>query len=181
MRKGGAGKANWGSYKDELNEKTEGAETEEAVKEEEVDDSLTLSELMGQKLKRQQAQKVEKKLKSESELDLKSFKKENCQLVSKKADIDDYVIGGKKTTKTKEHHKIGNLSAENELLGLRTGLKTYTEKPEGEREERAPREQRPPREERPKREHKKSGEVEEKKEGYKKEAANGGKYQKEGY
>lgn len=47
MRKGGAGKANWGSYKDELNEKTEGAENvEEKVAEEEVDDSLTFSELM---------------------------------------------------------------------------------------------------------------------------------------
>lgn len=47
MRKGGAGKSNWGSYKDELNEKPEGAENaEETVVEEEVDDSLTFSELM---------------------------------------------------------------------------------------------------------------------------------------
>jgi len=36
------------------------------------------------------------------------------------------------------------MSAESELLGLRTGLKTYEDKPEGEREFK-PREDRPPR------------------------------------
>jgi hypothetical protein len=46
MRKDGAGKSNWGTYKDELNEKPEENKEEEPVKEEEVDDSLTLSELL---------------------------------------------------------------------------------------------------------------------------------------
>jgi hypothetical protein len=45
MRKNGQGKANWGTYKDD--NKEEVAETkEEVVEEEEVDDSVTLSELL---------------------------------------------------------------------------------------------------------------------------------------
>jgi len=44
---------------------------------------------------------------ADKDLDLKDFKKDNCELVTKKADIDDYKIGGSKTTKTKENHKIG--------------------------------------------------------------------------
>jgi hypothetical protein len=45
MRKNGQGKSNWGTYKDD--NKEEVAETkEEVVEEEEVDDSMTLSELL---------------------------------------------------------------------------------------------------------------------------------------
>lgn len=45
MRKGGAGKSNWGTYKDDAREETKEEDNEQKV-EEEVDDSLTLSELM---------------------------------------------------------------------------------------------------------------------------------------
>lgn len=45
MRKGGQGKSNWGTYKDELREEGKEEDVEEKV-EEEVDDSLTLSELL---------------------------------------------------------------------------------------------------------------------------------------
>ena len=48
-------------------------------------------------------------------------------MIDRKAQIDDYNIGAKKTTKTKENYKIQSVNAENELLGLRTGLKTYNE------------------------------------------------------
>ena len=45
MRKGGAGKANWGTYEDDLkNEEVKEVAVE--VPEEEVDNSLTLKELM---------------------------------------------------------------------------------------------------------------------------------------
>jgi hypothetical protein len=56
-------------------------------------------------------------------LDLKVFKKEKCELISRKTEIDDKKTSGKvKTTVAKESHKIQNTNAENELLGLRTGL-----------------------------------------------------------
>lgn len=58
-----------------------------------------------------------------------------------------------KTTKLKENYSILTTTENKELLGLRTGLKAYSEKPrvEGqedkpERAERKPREQREPRE-----------------------------------
>ena len=45
MRKGGAGKANWGTYEDDLkNEEVKEVAVE--VPEEEVDNSLTLKELL---------------------------------------------------------------------------------------------------------------------------------------
>lgn len=50
-------------------------------------------------------------------------------MVARKAEIDDRKIGGKKTTVTRETHKILNTNQENELLGLRTGLRVYAEKP----------------------------------------------------
>lgn len=54
MRKGGQGNSNWGTYKDDLREEPE-SENKEAKAEpvEEVDDSLTLSELLAQKKLRQ--------------------------------------------------------------------------------------------------------------------------------
>ncbi len=63
--------------------------------------------------------------------------------------------GGKKTTKVKENYNIINNTDNKELLGLRTGLKAYSEKPRvdgeerperPERTERKPREAREPRE-----------------------------------
>lgn len=42
-----------------------------------------------------------------------------------------------------------NVNQENELLGLRTGLSTFTEKPREQREQREPRQPRQPREEKP--------------------------------
>lgn len=62
--------------------------------------------------------------------------------------------GGKKTTKVKENYNIINNTENKELLGLRTGLKAYSEKPRvdgeerperPERTERKPREPREPR------------------------------------
>jgi hypothetical protein len=50
MRKGGQGKANWGTYKDDLKENNDNEENPANVEEEEeVDDSVTLSELMNQR------------------------------------------------------------------------------------------------------------------------------------
>jgi len=49
MRKGGQGKSNWGTYKDDLKDQAENEEKNQEVAEEEVDDSLTLSELLKQR------------------------------------------------------------------------------------------------------------------------------------
>jgi len=86
---------------------------------------------------------------------LSAFKKDKCELIVKKADIDDLKTGGKKTTKVNENYNIVNKTDNKELLGLRTGLKAYSEKPRvdgeerperPERAERKPREPREPRE-----------------------------------
>jgi len=75
---------------------------------------------------------------------LKDFKKDKCEMIEKKAPIDDLKSGNKKTTKVKENYNIVNNTDNGELLGIRTGIITYSEKPrvEGEKEERKPREPR---------------------------------------
>lgn len=115
--------------------------------------------------------------------------------MSRKAAIDDYNHGGKKTTVAKETHKMLNVNQDNAILGIKTGLKLYTEKPfdpeNPEKREQRPRQERPreerPREERPEKkerkvsgaERKNSGEARRKTSG---EAKKGGKsYQKESY
>lgn len=112
MRKGGQGRSNWGTYKDDQRdeEQVENKDVAQVV-EEEVDDSLTLSELKKQSQLRQaqQAQR-ELQIKKEKDLDLTEFKKDKCELISRKAEIDDRKIGGKKTTVAKETHKIINVN-----------------------------------------------------------------------
>lgn len=77
-------------------------------------------------------------------MDLKVFKKEKCELISRKAEIDDFKTSGKiKTTITKESHKVMNTNADNDLLGLRTGLTNYVEKPKREFTEKRPVEEKP--------------------------------------
>ena len=68
-------------------------------------------------------------------------------MIEKKAPVDDLKSGNKKTTKVKENYNIVNNTDNGELLGIRTGTITYSEKPrvEGEKEERKPREPREPR------------------------------------
>jgi len=73
---------------------------------------------------------------------LSAFKKDKCELIVKKADIDDLKTGGKKTTKVKENYNIINNTENKELLGLRTGLKAYSEKPRVDGEERPERPER---------------------------------------
>lgn len=68
-------------------------------------------------------------IKNEKELDLTVFKKEKCEIISRKAEIDDRKIGGKKTTVARTNYNILNTNQENQLLGVRTGLKVYSEKP----------------------------------------------------
>jgi hypothetical protein len=53
MRKGGAGKANWGTMKDDLKQDPTENREQADLEIEEKDDSLTLSELLGIKNKRQ--------------------------------------------------------------------------------------------------------------------------------
>jgi hypothetical protein len=53
MRKGGAGKANWGTMKDDLKPDLSEKKEEGHMEFEEKDDSLTLSELMTIKNKRE--------------------------------------------------------------------------------------------------------------------------------
>jgi len=61
--------------------------------------------------------------------------------LKKKAPVDDLKSGNKKTTKVKENYNIINNTENAELLGIRTGIVTYSEKPkvDGEKEERQPR------------------------------------------
>lgn len=73
---------------------------------------------------------------------MSAFKKDKCELIAKKADIDDLKTGGKKTTKVKENYNIINNTENKELLGLRTGLKTYSEKPRVDGDERPERPER---------------------------------------
>lgn len=187
MRKGGQGKSNWGTYKDDLRDEEQVGENNQQPEEEEVDDSVTLSELMKQRQQRSlQASKQELVIKNEKELDLTTFKKEKCELISRKVEIDDRKIGGKKTTVARTNYNIINTNQENELLGLRTGLKVYSEKPRvevpvqkaDEKAEEKVQEKPQEKEERPRR--KFSGKAERKESGEGRRGR-GGRYQKEGY
>jgi hypothetical protein len=48
-----------------------------------------------------------------NEMDLTTFKKEKCELMSRKAEIDDRKVGSKKTTVTREQHKVMSVNADN--------------------------------------------------------------------
>ena len=149
MRKGGAGKGNWGTMKDDLKQDPTENREQADLEIEEKDDSLTLSELLGIKNKRQ-IEKPNKQQNQQKDIDLSGFKKDKCELVQKKKDIDDNKTGSKKTIKTNEMHNIMGSNDNKELLGLRTGLQAYSEKPriEGKNEqpERRPKESREQRE-----------------------------------
>ena len=54
MRKGGQGKSNWGTYKDDEREEQAYNDETKPVEEEEVDDSMTLTELLKQRQVRSQ-------------------------------------------------------------------------------------------------------------------------------
>ena len=134
-----------------------------------------------------QANKKELQIKNEKELDLTVFKKEKCQVVARKTEIDDRKIGGKKTTMARSNYNMLNTNQENELLGVRTGLKVYSEKPKPvavdapkkEEVEEKKEEKKEEKEETPKRKY--SGRAERKQSG---ELRRGGRprgYQKEGY
>jgi len=122
MRKGGAGKANWGTMKDDLKLDLTEKKEEEDVETEDKEENLTLSELMIIKNKREMEKHQQKEQKEQKDIDFSGFKKDKCELIEKKKEIDDNKSSSKKNTKINEMHIILGSNDNKQLLGLRTGL-----------------------------------------------------------
>lgn len=101
-------------------------------------------------------------------------------MVARKTEIDDRRIGGKKTTAARINYNMMNTNQENELLGVRTGLTVYSEKPKPVAVDAPKKEEvEEKKEETPKR--KTSGRAERKQSGEQRRGGRPRGYQKEGY
>lgn len=144
MKKGGAGKANWGTHKDEQNEEEKEERRErrerpdrrqrreeepvEEVKEEEPEvEVIGLKEYKEAKKKREV--QVKEEVKEKKEVDFKSMEKEGLSKMTIRKEIanDDQAnrnFGGKKASK----YSAMNTADNKEMLGLSTGFLTKSDK-----------------------------------------------------
>jgi hypothetical protein len=127
-KKGGAGKGNWGNYKDERKPREEGAveegaeATEETPVEEEKPTGLTLQEYYAQqKVAQNEPQINEAKAKITAEQLKKELGTATLLKTRQQQEIDDKKVGKKKGTLDVNHHAAITTEHAN-LLNFRTGF-----------------------------------------------------------
>jgi hypothetical protein len=123
-KKAGAGKGNWGNFKEDrkVNEEGEEVESPEVQEEEEKPEGKTLAEYLASRGQTQsQAQVNEAKSKITSEQLMKEVGKATLLKNRVQQEIDDKKAGTKKGRLDVDHHASIN-TEHSELLGFRTGF-----------------------------------------------------------